>query len=499
MSRDNRQLKGPGMAEDRSMDDAVNGEPSDNDAVLELNFVPDWARKPPSESHFREHEDTGRDRWGHGPRDRHDRGDRSERRDRPRRLDRDGQSPRDSRGTRPARREGPESVDRAMPRPPPREGLAQPARQAPRQAPAFRPPREDLSTAIEVRLVPSQGGVQAVARRVHSTRMAYPVMELAGIFITKPELTRLRLECRKDGPVPTLWQCRACGYLARQQEMVIEHAVREHMADHCLCETIESDPPAGNFICVARCGVSREYIAPPNHHSYADRVQALYEQHGGGMTLETYRGRIETMREPEAVEAWKEQQRRRTVYRRKPAEGQEPGPEMTRAESVRWFRTSVAPTLMHEVRRTIIPATVALKLDDGPLADLVHRVWERERRFPLMISFALRAAFRHMHLHVFKAGQGIHFVSPCTPTPLNPEHVVDTIREVLLHLHEHPGLTRKELIEALRPGVAAGSPEAHAVISPLGWLVERGHIIEFFNGTLSVPLGPRAGRKPKPE
>jgi hypothetical protein len=62
---------------------------------------------------------------------------------------------------------------------------------------------------------------------------------------------------------------------------------------------------------------------------------------------------------------------------------------------------------------------------------------------------------------------------------------------VLTHLQTHPGCRRKELVEALRPGAAEDSAPAAEVLSPLGWLIEKGHILEFFDGSLSVPLKAR--------
>ncbi|HEY5654149.1 MAG TPA: hypothetical protein VIR63_07270, partial [Pontiella sp.] len=61
--------------------------------------------------------------------------------------------------------------------------------------------------------------------------------------------------------------------------------------------------------------------------------------------------------------------------------------------------------------------------------------------------------------------------------------------EVLMFLKENPGSTRQHLIEVLYPSLDPKSKEAKDALQPLSWLIERGHIIEFFNGTLSVPLG----------
>jgi hypothetical protein len=99
----------------------------------------------------------------------------------------------------------------------------------------------------------------------------------------------------------------------------------------------------------------------------------------------------------------------------------------------------------------------------------------------------MRAAFRHLHLHTFKAGKNINFVTAVKPDPIPPDAAVDSIREVLEFLANHPGSTRQQLVEGLRPGAEKDSPEAHEILNPIRWLVEKGHIIEFFNGTLSVP------------
>jgi hypothetical protein len=271
-----------------------------------------------------------------------------------------------------------------------------------------------------------------------------------------------------------------------------------HLEEYYEKEDKLNDPPSGTFVCVARCGLSGELLGPPNHHSYARRVQEVHDNRYPGMDMEAYRRRIETVRDEAVIEQWKEEARKQTVYRRKePPPDTEP-PELEYADAVREFREEVAGTLIRKTRKASVPAPVALHMEDGPLRTHVRRLWMEEERFPLKISFALRAAFKHMHLYVFKAGKGIHFVTRVAPGALDPEHVVAEIREVLLYLHDHPGSTRAELLEGLRPGTSMESDTAHEVLSPLSWLVERGHIIEFFNGTLSVPLQRHAPRPPKP-
>ncbi|MBN1557907.1 MAG: hypothetical protein JW951_07155, partial [Lentisphaerae bacterium] len=138
----------------------------------------------------------------------------------------------------------------------------------------------------------------------------------------------------------------------------------------------------------------------------------------------------------------------------------------------------------------------ARRIADPALRRAVSEAWARETRFPLSLSLALRAAFRHKRLYLFKAGSGQTFVTATRPAPLDTAHVVAHLREVLGSLGEHPGSTRKQLVERLRPGADPGSAEGREVLAPLSWLIEKGHIIEFFDGSLSVPLR-AAVEKPK--
>jgi hypothetical protein len=366
--------------------------------------------------------------------------------------------------------------------------------QPPRRDGYRRPPEPHLP--LDIRIIPDQKGIQAVARRIHNSWMAYPLMELATIFLTRPELTRVRIEVAREARDMALFQCQACGAVSRDEDQALSHLVSNHLEDYYEKEEKLDDPPSGTFVCVARCGVSGELLGPPNHHSYAQRCQEVHDSRCPGMDMEAYRRRIETVRDEAAIEQWKEDSRKQTVYRKKELAPDSEPCELEYADAVREFREEIARTLIRRTRKASVPAPVAVHLDDRQLCLRIRRLWEEEEHFPLKISFALRAAFKHMHLHVFKAGKGTHFVTRVAPDALNPEHVVEGIREVLLYLHDHPGVSRAELLEGLRPGMDMNSETAHEVLSPLSWLIERGHIIEFFNGTLSVPLNRQVHRPP---
>lgn len=424
-----------------------------SDVVLDLNFVPQWARKPPGQNHYSERDFKDSDRRG-GRRDERPRG-------------RDSRNSGDRRDDRP-RRSGPDRNER------PRSDRPRPVRE----------PIRDLP--VNVTFLPEQKRLASLVRQMHHSRRAYPLMDLANLFIHDPEGYLVKVEANKDHPDFVMYQCKRCKAVACTEEMITLHLMSKHLSDLYEKEEIETDPPAGQFVCVARCRKSGILLGPPNHHSYTDKLNELHQTRFAHLTVEDYKRNIETVRDEELIEQWKEEQRKKTVYKLKSDPEAEPV-DLSRAEAELKRRI---PEMYEPTHRAIIPSKTAQELDDRDITQAIRRVWSKESNFPLSMSFAMRAAFRHMHLYMFKAGK-INFVTHIKPNPVKPEDTIDKIAEVLVFLKDHPGSSRQHLLEILHPSLDPKSKEAKDALQPLGWLIERGHIIEFFNGTLSVPLGRR--------
>lgn len=410
------------------------------DVILDLNFVPQWARKPPGENHY----------------------------------SKQAFDERPKREGRPPRREG-RGNDRGGPRRPRRD-------EAPREERTPREPVKELP--VEVSFLPEQKRLASLVRQIHHSRRAFPLMDLANLLIHDPKGYLVKIECTRQAGDFRLYQCRKCKSVTASEELMVQHIMSSHLEELYDIEEIEGEPPAGQFPGVARCTKTGILLGPPNHHSYNDKVAAVHAERFPNMPLEDYKRFIEIVKDEELVEQWKEESRKQTVYRLKSDPEAEP---MDRKHAEQAFAKEV-PSMYEKVSRAIVPSQVSQSLEDRDVTFAIRRVWSKESRFPLTLSFAMRAAFRHMHLHLFKAGK-INFVTHIKPNPIKPEDTVPHIAEVLMFLRENPGSTRGQLLEVLHPSLDPASPEAKEALKPISWLVERGHLIEFFNGTLSVPLG----------
>jgi hypothetical protein len=500
-------------------DEAKSDGREDDGIGLNLSFAPDWARTSPEEVIQRyqneRYTDDGESRHGGGrdygrdrrpSRDYNDRDRRKpDRRVAPRR-EFDREQPRSSSDMpRPESRAA--VADLRGPRP---EGGFRPERGGDDRSPPrrdFRAPRPEAPPLpLEIRVLPEQKALGAVIRRIQTSHRAFPLRDIAWLFLDNPASCLVRMEPHKDQQVP-LFQCKVCGVPALTEDEIRTHLVNRHMDDFFDLEEVSCEPPSGAFVCVARCGLSGELLGPPNHHSFNSKVQEMLRTRYASMSEEAYRSRIETVREPEAIERWRQQCTKKKIYRRKgatptvaesvppAAEGEdapeaEPAPKappMERDIAELVFLREILPGQIANVRHLICTAAVGMQTSSRPLYYALKDMLNRERRFPASLFFALRGAFRHRKLHLFRVNdpKGQDFVMLKTPVVLDPAHTVQTLRDVLAFVSEHPACTKVEMVTAI-----AGSEEEKVkeTLVQLAWLVERGHVVEFYNDVLSAPL-----------
>ncbi len=112
------------------------------------------------------------------------------------------------------------------------------------------------------------------------------------------------------------------------EEAAIAHVLKNHLALFFDQAETEVDPPKGNFQVVNRCSVTGELLGPPNYHRYSQTLQQHFAEKISRMSLESYRTRIESVRDPEVIAQWLEKMKKVTRFTWKTAApAKAPGPE----------------------------------------------------------------------------------------------------------------------------------------------------------------------------
>ncbi len=434
--------------------------PPGEEILLDLNFVPQWAKKEPAANHYASD-------------------NRSERRE-PR--DRRGGSPR-SGDRRPPRGR---SDDRRGPPRGERSSFRGEHHDEPRREYAPRPQRMELP--ILIKFLPEQKRLASLVRQIHHSKRAYPLMDLAHIFLSDPRGHLVKLEVNPETDFK-LYQGKRSKMVATDRDVLLRQILESHIEDFFVKEDLDVDAPKGVFPMIGK--IDDILIGPTNHHSYAGRLTEVHRANYSGMPFDQFKQRVVSVRDEELVEKWKEESSHKTAYR---LIDQPEGKEFTLVQAEDYVRTHIADTEIEEVTRAVLPSALARKITDINLMRMIREAWQQESRFPASLGFSLRAAFRHLHLLTFKAGKNINFITSVKPAPIAPEKAVENIRQILEFLADHPGSTRQQLVEGLLDGKTDDAEKVHEIQKPILWLVDRGHLIEFFNGTLSVPSHRRRRR-----
>ncbi len=468
------------MADETSPDSGAQEKP---ELALDLNFVPTWARRPPDNPYAGREERPPRD---------DDRGGRRDDRRGPFGRRRNGER----RGPRPP--DGFRSRD-GFPRtgagPRPAGGFHRDAdrRGAPRANGERRPFREPLPRLdVRVSFLPDRERLALVVRDIQASRRAFPLIEIANRFLGREDLYLVKLEmppAAEGAARQTLVQCLHCRRVFRLRANAEAHVLNDHLDLFFAIEETETEPPAGHFACVARCRLSGTLLGPPNHHGYNEKIQELWSTRFAHMSKADYLGHVETVRDEALVEQWKESVRKQTVYRLKePPEGQAAA-ALAKPEAQEWLRAGRLNGLLRESGRCLVPGPQSKRFDDGALRAAVGQAWQRETRFPFTLAMALRPAFRHMRLHLFKVNGRETYVTAVPPAPVDLTTALPVVREIVAFLEAHPGITRQQVLAGLRPGENPESPAASELLLHLGSLIANGGVIEFFNATLALPHG----------
>ncbi|MCF7688891.1 MAG: hypothetical protein K9M98_11185 [Cephaloticoccus sp.] len=280
------------------------------------------------------------------PRGQGDRPRREDRRDGPSapRRDRRGFSKPAGGGSQPGGERREPGADRSAPqgsRPPRREFRSAPrgdARSEGYGAPQDRGPYD--SPYFDVSFYPEDVSFAALAKTIRASYRTIELFEIARTVVGKNDRF-IAVLTRKPGATDNskqpLFISIPDGVPFESDEAVINHVMNNHLGLFFDTAEVEIDPPKGNFQVINKCGVTGELLGPPNYHRYNQIAQQHFETKVQRMSSEAFRGRIETVRDPEVVAQWLEKMKKVTRYTwkvaasGKPTKAAEASPEATSA------------------------------------------------------------------------------------------------------------------------------------------------------------------------
>lgn len=347
-----------------------------------------------------------------------------------------------------------------------------------------RPPRDlpDPAQGVRVTLAPSKEAVHLIVREIHHVARVYSLFDIAQILLGSRE--RYRLQVTVDPKRDPLFRGRKDASLFESKEEAVAHFWSSgFVGDHYETDEVETEAPSGNFQVVARCGISGEWLGPPNFHSYQANLRRLHRERFAHMDFDRYAAKVRTERGEEAVNAWLESMRKRVRWR--PKGGGDEDWTFDRAVVERDFATRCFGEVFEETRECELPGDVpGHHLSPGLLA-VIRIAGNHARRHPAMLIPTICRMLESEHLAIFKR-KGKLFSGPARPHPLPADAVLsERPRQVVEWLDVHPDSKLGEMWEALLPEDAKEPPKEWLV--DLFWLLTQGHVLLFSDDTLVLP------------
>lgn len=498
---------------------------------LDLQLLPAWARQPSTDNRYSKYEgDAESDARGRrGPRF----GRFDPNRDRGPRRDRPPGGP--GQGRPPGRPPGAPGDRPAGPRFGPRRGPLPPRTET--EEPKVRLPE------VEVSLLPEEKGVESLARQIKLTGRAYPLFDIAGLVLRRPDKFHIRFEAVKtpEGQVrQPLLVCTVDESLWLSEDDLVAHALRHHFDIFYQTEKVATEPPKGTYTFVAQCGLSGIILGPPNFHDYQQKLRKLHAERYGRMPFDVYKSRVRIVRDEAVVKQWVEEQSWKMEY--VCLNVPEPVKLPNRDEVEKHFRSTHLPNLVRSDETYTLVAGAKRPAMSAGLHAVLRQAVEDQKRFPLKLATVLSQMFAAHGLQFFKVNRTVTHVCVARPHYLDLENTVvsDGVRRIVEFINAHHNCTRRSLLAALAPTpptpllpvptvsaqdlppapapaaatpaveaptaatpppsapatpeAPAPTPEQTAVIADLHWLIHQGHVIEYTTGKLETAKAP----KPRP-
>lgn len=354
---------------------------------------------------------------------------------------------------------------------------------------------EALPVAVKIQFVPEPNAATNIAKQIRQSAKAYPLFGTARMFLEKPERHALRMTS-PDAAHP-LHQLDH-GPIAFDTSLLDRNAFRSMWQEFYKEEVLEVEPPKGNYTSVALCRSTGTFLGPTNYHGYQVAIRRLYEERfSRRMSFpEFQRSEVEVVTSEEAVADWKAEVSKQTSFHT--LKETEALKFKTLQEAEAHFRKQYLPQLIKSATTLECSGKAARDLPERALLAAAREAFDKELAYPGGLVHGLRHFFDEQGLQVFKHRKRVLYVSA-----IRPKRATDTAgfadgpATLLSIISESPRITKRDLAVKILGTTNPDEPETpeHAarktqIASDLHYLIHAGHVIEFADGRLDLPLAP---------
>ena len=327
---------------------------------------------------------------------------------------------------------------------------------------------------------------------MRANHLTYELFHVAKLFMEKPDrfIASVTRKAEAGQKPDKVYVCAVDNVPFASEEEAILHAVKNHTDTFFTVEEIEVEPPSGNFPYVNRCTFTKVLLGPPNYHKYQDILRHHHRTRLPNMPFERLQSAVETVREPEVVAEWMEQQKKATRYTTKVAEGEQAFSFLSLDEVVVYLRTAAKAKVVKQVNYARVPGSALEAFKETEAFKAMEGERQRQLRFPLDTANAIRGRMRREKFSIYKKGaKGVTYVCSTKRNFRAPGQVMaPDLDRIIRFLEAHPMSKAKEFNANFSKWLAETDPavvfEEKKVLRDLHWLIADGYISHFEDDSL---------------
>ena len=344
-------------------------------------------------------------------------------------------------------------------------------------------PAADRPVFCTVRL--EEPVAETLANRLKADGRAHALFDLWRNLVGQPNAISFVIKPAKDSR-NRLHTCVECGQPFTSAELVFRHFRHGHAAK--AVKTVEKpiDPPKGSFQFVARCGLCRALLCPPNYHGFTAKLTAHHQDRHDHMPFDEFRAKVANSSIPDDIEAWKKtasfmEELRCTHCDQLLADDR---------EAQEHLRNAHADRVAKAEDELLIHAARVKDIECRDLRRVCTETWDREKKEPGHFLALLRHALNQKGLQLFRDILGHQFACRHRPRHVTSNDSLTPRQQEMLAMAAAPARRgHKPNRHTLRDHFAAQAVSEQDVKADVDALVKLGLLVELENGQLDA-LGP---------
>ena len=327
--------------------------------------------------------------------------------------------------------------------------------------------------------------VEKLAQRLKNDGRAHALFDLWRNLVNQPNAISFVLK-PAHGVKETFHACTECGALFTAADLVFRHYRQAH-ADKAVKRVEKTtEPPKGNFQFLARCGLCRTPLCPPNYHEFTERLLAHHQERHDRVPFDEFRAKVANTSNPEEMEAWKKAAS--LVEEWHCAQCDQLVPD--ERELLEHLKTQHGERLEKPELEVLIPANKVRDLDCRDLRRLCNQVWDKEKKEPGHFLALLRQALNQRGLQIFRDMLGHQYACRYRPRHITPRDQITPRQQEMIARAVAPARRgHKPNRHTLRDYFATQGVPEQEVYADVDALVKQGLLAEFDNGQIDA-LGP---------